>query len=126
MGAMSDQTRHSPTSVVESACPLDCPDACSLSVSVREGKIVEIDGSRANPATGGYICAKVRRFDQLIRSGYTCEINDLGGGGRNTGNQRAGHRQQGRKRRPAGVGVDVEPVVLDMMFRDIAAEHGEI
>ena len=66
MGAMSDQTRHSPTSVVESACPLDCPDACSLSVSVREGKIVEIDGSRANPVTGGYICAKVRRFDQRV------------------------------------------------------------
>src|SRR5262245_28704140 len=63
---MSDQHRHSPTSVVESACPLDCPDACSLSVSVREGKIVEIDGSRSNPVTGGYICAKVRRFDQRV------------------------------------------------------------
>jgi anaerobic selenocysteine-containing dehydrogenase len=51
---------------VETACPLDCPDGCSLTVSVREGRIVEIDGDHRNPATGGYICAKVRKFDQRI------------------------------------------------------------
>ena len=26
---------------VETACPLDCPDACSLVVSVQHGKIVD-------------------------------------------------------------------------------------
>jgi anaerobic selenocysteine-containing dehydrogenase len=50
--------------VVETACPLDCPDGCSLSVTVSDGRVVAIDGSHTNPATRGYICAKVRRFDQ--------------------------------------------------------------
>jgi anaerobic selenocysteine-containing dehydrogenase len=54
------------TSTVETSCPLDCPDACSLSVTVQSGRVVEIDGSRKNPVTGGFICAKVRRFDQRV------------------------------------------------------------
>ena len=54
------------TIVVDSACPLDCPDACSLSVTLQHGKIVKIDGSNRQPVTGGYICAKVRKFDQVV------------------------------------------------------------
>jgi anaerobic selenocysteine-containing dehydrogenase len=53
-------------STVQTACPLDCPDACSLSVTVKNGRIATIDGSHKNPVTGGYICAKVRRFDQRV------------------------------------------------------------
>src|SRR5919201_750521 len=55
-----------PATVVETACPLDCPDACSLAVTVKHGKIIQIDGSRKNPVTDGYICAKVRRFADRI------------------------------------------------------------
>lgn len=51
---------------VATACPLDCPDACSITASVREGRIVEVDGGRANDVTGGYICAKVRRFPERM------------------------------------------------------------
>ena len=51
---------------VASACPLDCPDACSLEVRVQEGRVVSIGGSRANPLTDGYICAKVRRFPEHV------------------------------------------------------------
>jgi anaerobic selenocysteine-containing dehydrogenase len=51
---------------VATACPLDCPDSCSLDVTVQKGKIVKIDGSRANPATAGFICAKVRRFGERV------------------------------------------------------------
>jgi anaerobic selenocysteine-containing dehydrogenase len=51
---------------VETACPLDCPDACSLTVTVGRGRVVKIDGSRKNPVTGGFICAKVRKFDELV------------------------------------------------------------
>ena len=54
------------TTVVETACPLDCPDACSLAVTVKAGKVVTIDGSRKNPVTDGYICAKVRRFGDRV------------------------------------------------------------
>ena len=54
------------TTVVETACPLDCPDACSLAVTVNAGKVVTIDGSRRNAVTDGYICAKVRRFGERV------------------------------------------------------------
>src|SRR4051795_8331583 len=54
------------TTVVETACPLDCPDACSLAVTVTASKVVSIDGSRKNPVTDGFICAKVRRFGERV------------------------------------------------------------
>src|SRR5471032_1654210 len=54
-----------PATVVDTACPLDCPDACSLAVTVQHGKVINIDGSNKNPVTAGFICAKVRKFDEL-------------------------------------------------------------
>ena len=51
---------------METACPLDCPDACTLNVTVQHGKVVAIDGGDANPVTGGYICAKVRKFGDRV------------------------------------------------------------
>lgn len=44
-----------------SVCTLDCPDTCSLSVSVSEatGRITAVRGSRALPYTAGVICEKV-------------------------------------------------------------------
>src|SRR5262245_60694615 len=53
-------------STVTTACPLDCPDSCSLSVTVERGAIVKIDGNRVAPSTSGYICGKVRRFDRRV------------------------------------------------------------
>jgi len=55
-----------PVSTVETACPLDCPDACTLHVTVQHGRIVTIDGGDVNPVTGGYICAKVRKFGDRV------------------------------------------------------------
>src|SRR5436305_12806661 len=55
-----------PASTVETACPLDCPDACTLAVTVQRGKVVTIDGGAKNPVTDGYICAKVRRFGERV------------------------------------------------------------
>ncbi len=49
-------------STVDTSCPLDCPDACSLAVSVEKGRVVKIDGSERHALTSGYICAKVRNF----------------------------------------------------------------
>ena len=57
-----------PECTVETACPLDCPDSCSLSVGVSGGRVVTLDGSRQNPVTEGYICAKVRRFAERVYS----------------------------------------------------------
>ena len=55
-----------PESVVQTACPLDCPDACTLDVTVRGGRVIKIDGANENHITNGYICAKVRRFPERV------------------------------------------------------------
>jgi len=55
-----------PESHVETVCPLDCPDACTISVTLRGGRITSIDGSASNDITKGYICAKVRRFHNRV------------------------------------------------------------
>jgi anaerobic selenocysteine-containing dehydrogenase len=49
---------------MRSACPLDCPDACSLEITVVEGRAVRLEGDRRNPATQGFICNKVRHFPE--------------------------------------------------------------
>ena len=51
---------------IRGACPLDCPDSCSLAVTVSQGKVVDIDGSMLNRPTAGYICAKVRNFGDRV------------------------------------------------------------
>lgn len=54
-------------STVSTACPLDCPDNCSLEVSVEQGKVVKIDGASDRHAlTNGFICAKVRGFADRV------------------------------------------------------------
>ena len=55
--------------VLTTACPLDCPDSCSLSVTIDEGRIVKIDadtGPSANPFTQGYICQKVKHQAERV------------------------------------------------------------
>jgi anaerobic selenocysteine-containing dehydrogenase len=45
-----------------SACPLDCPDLCSLDVTVDEGRVVEVTGDHRGPMTAGFVCGKVRKI----------------------------------------------------------------
>ena len=45
-----------------SVCPLDCPDTCSLTVTVADDQVVAVKGSKANPITHGAICAKVAKY----------------------------------------------------------------
>lgn len=47
---------------LRSACPLDCPDTCSLDVTVEDGRVARLAGSSLNPLTNGVICGKVRGF----------------------------------------------------------------
>jgi anaerobic selenocysteine-containing dehydrogenase len=55
-----------PATLKTAACPLDCPDACSLEVKVEEGRVTKLDGDRRNPVTQGFICSKVRRMPELL------------------------------------------------------------
>lgn len=49
------------------ACPLDCPDGCSLQVVVDDGRLISVDAApvdptdeTVNPLTAGFICKKVK------------------------------------------------------------------
>ena len=49
------------TSEHPSVCTFDCPDACSLTVTVRDGRVAKVRGSHALAYTDGVICNKVAR-----------------------------------------------------------------
>ena len=63
---MKSATTIATDHTVATVCPLDCPDSCSLDVTVENGRVTAIDGSPENPVTAGYICAKVRRFGERL------------------------------------------------------------
>jgi anaerobic selenocysteine-containing dehydrogenase len=48
------------------ACPLDCPDTCSLSVTVESGRLVGVDAGPGNPLTDGFICQKVKHHARRV------------------------------------------------------------
>ena len=56
------------TPPVQTSCPLDCPDTCSLAVTVTDGRITKIDAAPGNPLTAGFICQKVKHHAQRIYS----------------------------------------------------------
>ena len=67
--SVTDNTRteaDGDTRVLHTACTLDCPDACSLAVTVKAGRIVDIDASPDNTFTDGWICAKVKRQAERV------------------------------------------------------------
>lgn len=52
---------------LKSACPHDCPSACSLEVQIGDdGRIGRIGGAKQHPYTSGVICAKVARYAERI------------------------------------------------------------
>ncbi|MEO7653031.1 MAG: molybdopterin-dependent oxidoreductase, partial [Bryobacteraceae bacterium] len=48
--------------VRHSVCALDCPDACSLLVTIEDGKATSLRGDPQHPITRGFLCAKVTRY----------------------------------------------------------------
>jgi anaerobic selenocysteine-containing dehydrogenase len=55
----SSMTELTLTTERASVCTLDCPDTCSLTVTVAAGRITKVRGSDALPYTEGVICNKV-------------------------------------------------------------------
>lgn len=49
-----------------SVCPLDCPDTCSMTVTVEDDRILKVRGSRTNPLTRGAVCGKVTHYPELV------------------------------------------------------------
>ncbi len=48
---------------VHVVCPHDCPDTCSMQVTLNEqGRAVRIEGNPEHPTTAGVLCTKVSRY----------------------------------------------------------------
>jgi anaerobic selenocysteine-containing dehydrogenase len=47
---------------IGTSCVLDCPDACSLEVTVEDGRVAKIGPGTGNDVTRDFICSKVGRF----------------------------------------------------------------
>src|SRR5438270_4617298 len=54
---------------VHAACPHDCPDACSVLITVDDlGKATKIQGDPAHPITRGFLCGKVAKYLDRVYS----------------------------------------------------------
>ena len=47
-------------------CPLDCPDTCSMVVTLHHGKAVDLRGDADHPFTRGFLCRKMARYLDLV------------------------------------------------------------
>jgi len=45
-----------------SVCALDCPDCCSLLVTIENGRGTKLRGDPAHPVTRGFLCGKVAQY----------------------------------------------------------------
>src|SRR5262245_45057517 len=45
-----------------SVCALDCPDCCSLLVTVENGRGTKLRGNPDHPVTRGFLCGKVAQY----------------------------------------------------------------
>jgi molybdopterin guanine dinucleotide-containing S/N-oxide reductase-like protein len=48
--------------VLRAVCPHDCPDTCSMLVTVQDGKAVALRGDPEHSFTRGFLCQKVSRY----------------------------------------------------------------
>lgn len=51
---------------VRVVCPHDCPDTCSMLVTVKDGKAVSLKGDAEHPFTKGFLCQKVTRYLERV------------------------------------------------------------
>ena len=52
----------SPATIVQGACPHDCPDTCALRITVEDGRVTRVAGDPDHPPTHGALCTKVSRY----------------------------------------------------------------
>lgn len=49
-------------------CPHDCWDTCGLTVEVKDGRAVKVSGDPDHPITRGFLCPKVRHYEERVYS----------------------------------------------------------
>ncbi|MGZ4809449.1 MAG: molybdopterin-containing oxidoreductase family protein [Thermoanaerobaculia bacterium] len=50
------------SSVIHAVCPHDCPDTCSMLVTVEDGRATKIAGNPDHAFTQGFLCTKVAKY----------------------------------------------------------------
>ena len=66
-GTTAKETNGSESTVL-AACPHDCPDTCSMLVTVRDGRAVAVRGNPDHPFTRGGLCVKVNNYQDRTYS----------------------------------------------------------
>ena len=68
MGVIGEPGVSSQQRTVRVACPHDCPDGCSMRVTVdnASGRAVKVEGDPTHPVTRGYLCSKVNHYLDLV------------------------------------------------------------
>ncbi len=59
-------TKDSGERTVLGACAHDCPDTCSMIVSVKDGKVTGVRGNPDHPFTQGGLCVKVNHYEERV------------------------------------------------------------
>ncbi len=54
--------------VVKNVCPLDCPDTCSMVVTVKDGVATDLRGDPDHGFTRGFLCQKMARYLERVYS----------------------------------------------------------
>ena len=55
-------------SIFRCVCPLDCPDTCSMVVTVENGVATDLRGDKEHPFTRGFLCRKMARYLDRVYS----------------------------------------------------------
>src|SRR5207237_10590058 len=94
-------------SVFKNVCPLDCPDTCSMLVTVDAGRAVELRGDPDHPFTRGFLCQKMASYLDRVYSPERLMFPL----------RRVGAKGEGRFER---ISWDVAIATIAERFRDIA------
>ena len=94
-----------------SVCALDCPDACSLLVTVENGRGTRLRGNPDHPVTRGFLCGKVARYLEREYPPAACSIPQ----------RRIGAKGEGRFER---ISWDEALDTIAARLQPIAAEFG--
>jgi anaerobic selenocysteine-containing dehydrogenase len=97
--------------IFKTTCPLDCPDTCSVLVTVEDGRVTRLSGDPQHPFTRGFLCHKVAHYDRRLYSPLRI-LHPL---------RRVGPKGEGRFER---ISWDAALDEITDRFRAITAQYG--
>lgn len=59
---------HALKQMIHAVCPLDCPDTCSMLVTVENGQATGLKGNPGHPFTRGALCGKMNHYLEQVYS----------------------------------------------------------